>query len=139
MNKFKEARPIVLGLAVRKGRILASKGYDKIANKTFYRAIGGGIEFLEKSEVALAREFKEELGINITVGKFICVEENIFTLNGTAGHEIIFLYFVIIDDKDFKEVYYEEGDENYPIEWINIQDIKTGKVIFYPSSAVKYL
>ena len=53
MNKFKEIRPIVLGIVKRNNKILVSKGYDKKKNQTFYRCLGGGIEFLETSEEAL--------------------------------------------------------------------------------------
>ena len=42
----------------------------------------GGIEFLEKSEDALKREFKEELNIDIKVGKFLGISENIFNYKG---------------------------------------------------------
>ena len=35
------------------------EGYDKVKNKTFYRALGGGIEFTETSKDAIIREFKE--------------------------------------------------------------------------------
>ena len=58
MDKFKEIRPIALGLAIRDGKVLVSEGYDKVKNQTFYRCLGGGIEFLEKSDEALKREFK---------------------------------------------------------------------------------
>lgn len=71
MNKFKEIRPIVLGIVKRNNKILVSKGYDKKKNQTFYRCLGGGIEFLETSEEALKREFKEELGINVLVKDFL--------------------------------------------------------------------
>ena len=64
MNKFKEIRPIVLGIARRDNKILVSEGYDKIKKQTFYRCLGGGIEFLETSQIALKREYKEELGID---------------------------------------------------------------------------
>ena len=57
MNKFKEIRPVVLGLAVRNNKLLVSEGFDTVKNETFYRCLGGGIEFLEKSEDALKREF----------------------------------------------------------------------------------
>ena len=57
MDKFKEIRPIVLGVAIRDGKLLVSKGIDNIKNNSFYRALGGGIEFQEKSEDALKREF----------------------------------------------------------------------------------
>lgn len=139
MDKFKGIRPIVLGIAVRNGKVLASRGYDKVKGISFYRAIGGGIEFLEKSNEALKREFKEEIGADITVGDFLGVDENIFTFDGKKGHELIFLYYVTLDEKDYKEIYYEEGDQNFPIEWVDIDDIKSGKTIIYPTPVVKYL
>lgn len=71
MDKFKEIRPIVLGIVKKDNKILVSEGYDKTKNETFYRSIGGGIEFLENSKDALKREFKEELDIDINVGEFL--------------------------------------------------------------------
>ena len=71
MNKFKEIRPIVLGIAKINNKILVSEGYDKIKEQTFYRCLGGGIEFLETSQEALKREFKEELGIEIEVKDYL--------------------------------------------------------------------
>ena len=65
MNKFKEIRPIALGLAIKNGKLLVSEGYDHSKKQTFYRCLGGGIEFLEKSTDALIREFLEEINTNI--------------------------------------------------------------------------
>ena len=47
MNKFKEIRPIVLGLEIKDNKLLVSEGFDKVKNQTFYRCLGGGIEFLK--------------------------------------------------------------------------------------------
>ena len=63
MDKFQVIRPVVLGIAKRDNKILVSEGYDKVKNQTFYRCLGGGIEFFETSQEALVREFKEELDI----------------------------------------------------------------------------
>ena len=71
MDKFKEIRPIVLGVAKEGNKILVGEGYDKTKNQTFYRCLGGGIEFLETSQEALKREYKEELGIDIEVGEYL--------------------------------------------------------------------
>ncbi|MFR3182040.1 MAG: NUDIX hydrolase [Clostridia bacterium] len=106
MDKFKEIRPIVLGIVKRDNKILVSKGYDKIKNETFYRSIGGGIEFLENSKDALEREFKEELNIDINVGDFLGISENIFTYNGRNAHELILFYNVDISDSNYKEKYH---------------------------------
>ena len=45
MDKFKEIRPIALGIAVKDGKILASRGYDKIKGTHFYRCLGGALSF----------------------------------------------------------------------------------------------
>ena len=37
MDKFKEIRPVVLGIAIKNGKILVSEGYDKVKKQTFYR------------------------------------------------------------------------------------------------------
>ena len=79
MDKFKEIRPIVLGIAIKDNKLLVSEGFDKVKNQTFYRCLGGGIEFLEESCDALKREFKEEIGIDIIIKDFIEISENIFT------------------------------------------------------------
>ena len=67
MDKFKQIRPVVLGIAKNNNKILVSEGYDKVKNNTFYICLGGGIEFSETSQDALKREFKEELVIDIEV------------------------------------------------------------------------
>ena len=59
MDKFKEIRPIVLGVAIKDGKLLVSEAYDSVKNNYFYRCLGGGIEFQETSIDALKREFKE--------------------------------------------------------------------------------
>ena len=71
MNKFEEIRPIVLGLAFKDNKLLVSEGFDKIKNQTFYRCLGGGIEFLETSQEALKREYKEELGIDVNIDNYL--------------------------------------------------------------------
>ncbi len=82
MDKFKEIRPIILGLDIKINKLLVSEGVDKVKNETFYRCLGGGIEFLEKSKEALKREFLEEINIDISVKDFLEISENIFTYQG---------------------------------------------------------
>ena len=48
MDKFKEIRPIVLGLVRKGNKLLVSKGYDKLKEQEFYRCLGGGIEFFRE-------------------------------------------------------------------------------------------
>ena len=48
MDKFKEIRPIALGLAIKNNKLLVSEGFDKVKNEIFYRCLGGGIEIIKK-------------------------------------------------------------------------------------------
>ena len=140
MDKFKEIRPIVLGIAKENNKILVSEGYDKIKDQTFYRCLGGGIEFLEKSDEALKREFVEELGIEITPKDFLGIAENIFTFEGKNGHELVFFYSIDINDSDYKDEYtILDMEKETKAKWIDIKDLKSKKQIIYPQEVLKYL
>lgn len=86
MNKFKEIRPIVLGIAIKNNKLLVSGCINNVKKQTFYRCLGGGIEFLEKSFDALKREFLEKININIIIKDFLGISENIFTYEGKSAH-----------------------------------------------------
>lgn len=140
MDKFKIIRPVVLGIAKHNNRILVSPGYDKITEQTFYRCLGGGIEFLETSEEALKREYKEELGIDIEVGEFCGIAENIFTFEGNNAHELVLFYNIKIKDSDFKENYcVQEDGEIKEAYWIDIDEFKSNNKILYPKQIFNYL
>ncbi len=139
MDKFKEIRPIALGVAVRDNKLLVSEGYDKIKNETFYRCLGGGIEFAEKGEEALKREFVEEIDAKITVNKLIGISENIFTFQGKKAHEIVLLYSINLDDSDYKEEYKILDEKDSKAVWVDIDDFKNNKKILYPENMVNYI
>ena len=140
MDKFKEIRPIVLGLATRNNKILVGEGFDDVKNETFYRCLGGGINFLEKSPDALKREFLEEIGANIIVKDFLGISENIFTYKGKNAHELILFYSIDILDKDYKNEYHIiDGNQDYMAKWIEIDDFKNKSKILYPKEVFKYL
>ena len=140
MDKFKEIRPIVLGLVRNGNKLLVSKGYDKLKEQVFYRCLGGGIEFLEKSEEALKREFKEELNIDIKVGKFLGISENIFNYKGKNAHELVLFYDAYIDDKDYQEKYSViDDDSETEAMWIDIKRFKDEELVLYPEQIFKYL
>ena len=140
MDKFKEIRPIALGLAVKNNKLLVSEGFDKVKNETFYRCLGGGIEFLEKSSDALKREFKEEIGANIIIKDFLGVSENIFTYKGKNAHELILFYSIDISDDNYQEEYKVIDDHGETIaKWIDIQEFKNKRKILYPEDVFKYL
>ena len=140
MDKFKEIRPIALGLAIKNNKLLVSEGFDKVKNETFYRCLGGGIEFLEKSEEALKREFLEEINISITVKDFLGISENIFTYQGKKAHELILFYSIEISDENYQEEYKVIDDHGETIaKWINIDEFKNKNKILYPEEVFKYI
>lgn len=140
MDKFKEIRPIALGLAVRNNKLLVSEGFDTVKNETFYRCLGGGIEFLEKSEDALKREFLEEINKNIIVKDFLGISENIFTYEGKRAHELILFYSIEISDENYQEEYKVIDDNGESIaKWIDINEFKNKKKILYPEEVFKYI
>ena len=140
MDKFKEIRPIALGLAIKDNRLLVSEGFDKVKNETFYRCLGGGIEFLEKSEEALKREFLEEINVDITVKDFLGISENIFTYQGKKAHELILFYSIEISDENYQEEYKVIDDHGETIaKWIDIEEFKNKNKILYPEEVFKYI
>ena len=140
MDKFKEIRPIVLGLAIKDNKLLVGEGFDNVKNETFYRCLGGGIEFLEKSTDALKREFQEEIDTNITVKNFLGISENVFTYKGRNAHELILFYSIEIPDDDYKEEYIINDDcGKYKAKWIDIEEFKSQNKILYPEDVFKYI
>lgn len=140
MDKFKEIRPVVLGLAKKDNKLLVGEGFDNVKNQTFYRCLGGGIEFLENSFDALKREFLEEIDANITVKDFLGISENIFTYKGKNAHELILFYSIDILDSDYKEEYdiIDDGGK-YKAKWIDIDEFKNHNKILYPEEVFKYI
>ena len=140
MDKFKEIRPIALGLDIKNNKLLVSEGFDKVKNETFYRCLGGGIEFLEKSEEALKREFLEEINVDITVKDFLGISENIFTYQGKKAHELILFYSIEISDENYQEEYKVIDDHGETIaKWIDIDEFKNKNKILYPEEVFKYI
>lgn len=59
---------------------------------TFYRPIGGTVEYGEDSKSAVIREVKEEINEDIIEAKLLGVIENIFRYGDEVGHEFDFIY-----------------------------------------------
>ena len=68
------------------------EAFDRVARQTFCRPLGGGIEFGERGEDALRREFREELGADLRDIRLLGFLENIFTYEGEPGHELALVY-----------------------------------------------
>ena len=116
------------------------EGYDNVKKETFYRCLGGGIEFLEKSDEALKREFKEEIAADIIVKDFLGISENIFTYKGKNAHELILFYSIEIPDEYYKDEYQIlDVDADSKAKWIDINEFKNKNKILYPEEVFKYI
>lgn len=80
-----------LGLHWRDGKLLAAEVFDDQGRLVGVRPLGGGVEFGERWQAALVREFKEELGVDVQLTGAPLVMENIYTHHGATGHEVLFI------------------------------------------------
>jgi putative intracellular protease/amidase/ADP-ribose pyrophosphatase YjhB (NUDIX family) len=95
----RKIRPLALALIQNeKGQILLHKAVDHSKNETFYRPLGGGIEFHESGKIAVEREIEEELNLKSRSGELLTTFENIFVYEGRPGHEMVMLFPVKFED-----------------------------------------
>ncbi len=66
----------VCGICVHEGRILLVN-HSLYGTDAFWSPPGGGVYFGETAGHALAREFREETGLEVTVGNLLFVNEHI--------------------------------------------------------------
>ena len=130
-----------LGIVVKGDSILLEEQHSKRDGYS-YRPIGGTIEFGEKSDETLVREFSEELGVEVIVKKYISCIENIFKIDQGIGHEITQLYLVDLQNKDLyqKEKFtVTEGDKITCAKWISLEDVYSGEKVVYPDGLTDIL
>jgi 8-oxo-dGTP pyrophosphatase MutT (NUDIX family) len=137
-KKLKQVRPLALALIWHEGRLLLSEGYDSIKNQTFYRPLGGRIEFGEYGHQTLRRELLEEIGAEIGQIRYRGMPESIFTFEGKPGHEIALLYEAVFLDAAFYERETIEGQDDhktlFSARWLPPDTFRQGDVPLYPDA-----
>lgn len=58
----------------------------------YHRLIGGSVELGETHREAIVREVHEELGATVRDLTYVDVVENMFSIEGVPGHEVVFIY-----------------------------------------------
>lgn len=135
-------RVVAIALIRQDDRILVAEGYDKTSQSTFYRALGGGVDFGETSLDGLKREFQEELQAELTNLRYLGCLENLFTCYGNPGHEILQVYEAEFVDRAFYEaetLTFNEGDRQKTATWISIDEFKSGNRHLVPEAFLQYL
>jgi len=140
MNKI---RPLAICVFSRGNKILAAEGYDPLKKQTFYRPLGGGIEFGERSEETIHRELMEEIGAEVSDLRYLGTLENIFVFDGNQGHEIVQVYDGELKDPGLYEQAEIEGREaNHELiraVWKGLDEFGAGKSILYPDGLLELL
>jgi len=90
MGKKQRTEFIARGLLVHKGQVLCCRNI-----KSGYCFLPGGhIEFGEKAADALSREFKEETGLDSTIGPLLLTTEQCFNDGKKVHHELNVVFHV---------------------------------------------
>lgn len=132
-----QIRPIAICLFQHNNKILVSEEHDPSKGETFYRPLGGGIEFGEHSIDTIQRELMEEIGAEVKGLVYLGTLENIFIFNGTPGHEIVQVYDGALVESGLYEqavISGHEAEVNLPMKviWKSLDEFGPGKSILYP-------
>ena len=104
-------------LIVEEGKLLVVEDEDG-----FY-TIGGAIQVNERTEEAVVREVKEELGVKAQAGQLAFVVENRFEQAGVHFHNIEFHYLVdLLEDAPLTM---QEDARQLPCRWIALNQLHT--------------
>jgi ADP-ribose pyrophosphatase YjhB (NUDIX family) len=128
-----------LALVRQDDRILVEEGRDAVKDETFFRLLGGTVEFGETGAETLLRELREELDAEADVGRLIATIENLFTYEGEAAHEICLVYECTLRDErlyglDGWDAHEETagGVVVHPVSWRAISSFGPGAGVLYP-------
>jgi ADP-ribose pyrophosphatase YjhB (NUDIX family) len=85
---WRDIRPVAVGVPRRGDEVLLSRLRDEKADETFYRPIGGAVEFGELSDEALVREFREELSVEVEACDLLDTLEDTFTFHSAYCSDV---------------------------------------------------
>ena len=138
-----QIRPIAISVFHNSNRILVFEGHDPVKGETFYRPLGGGIEFGESSEATVRRELKEEINVDVGDLRLLGVLENIFMFNGNSYHEIVMVFDGSLIDSGLyaqAEIHGKEANgDDICATWKSLHEFESGQAILYPDGLIKLL
>ena len=124
------------------GRLLLAEYRDERKNETFYRPLGGTIEFGERGEQAVKREFEEEIGAHLLDVRYLGMLENIYVYEEKPGHEIVLVYDGRLAEAGLYQQAEIMGDEfgtPFKVVWKRLDEFGAGKPPLYPDGLLELL
>ncbi len=141
--KSGKVRPLAICVFRDKDRILAAEGYDLVKQQTFYRPLGGKIEFGERGAETVVREVMEEIGETVVDVHYIGTLENLFTYQGEQGHEIVLVYDgKLVDESVYRREMIEGAEDDkslFKAYWKSLAYFRDGNVPLYPDGLLELL
>jgi len=144
-KKKRRIRPLALCVFRRGDKIFVARGHDAHKDETFYRPIGGRIEFGERGAEAVAREVREEIDADVTDLVYLGALENIFTYEGKRRHEIVLIYDGTFCDPamnrdDISVTGVDNGDILYQGSWKRLDSFRSQNARpLYPEGLLQLL
>jgi 8-oxo-dGTP pyrophosphatase MutT (NUDIX family) len=135
-------RPIAICVCRNGERILVAEGQDRKKRQTFYRPLGGTIEFGESGDETVQREFREELNSDLTNVRYLGMLENIFTYEERRGHEIVLVYDGQLSESSLygkETIQGNESGEPFKVVWKRLDEFGPGKPPVYPDGLLELL
>ena len=140
--KEDKVRPIAICVCRDGERILVAEYFDRKKEQTFYRPLGGTIEFGERGEEAVRRELHEEIAADLGEVRYLGMLENIYTYEGRGGHEIVLVYDGRLSDERLYQKESLQGDEfgqPFKVVWKRLDEFGAGKPPVYPDGLLELL
>ena len=135
-------RPIAICVFKDGERIFIAESFDPAKKQTFYRPLGGAIEFGERGAAAVVREVWEEVRLEVEKVRYLGALENIFTYNEEAGHEIVLVYTGEFTDRTMYQKVWMTGQEGdgafFKAMWMNLNEFGPDAPL-YPEGLLEML
>jgi ADP-ribose pyrophosphatase YjhB (NUDIX family) len=132
MNKLERFNIRVYGILLHEGKILISHEY--FMGKRFTKFPGGGLELGEGVIDGLAREFKEEMNVEIIPSYLFHVTESLQISSFYPEDQVIALYYIVLcDDANLIDIAkkIEDIKENKEaFEWVSLKDFSKEMLTF---------